>query len=88
MGRFPDNVLPPEAPLRFRPRNKLEKALFAQFQQLDAEGDGRIPQEALVAALTEHGEAALAEAAGAADVDGDGSLDAREFITSMTGLQV
>lgn len=81
-SQFQKNVLPLNTPFVFRPRNKVEKALFVQFEAL-ARGRDTISAVELQQMFVQAEMFRYADAAAVADQDGDGLVDPREFVMAM-----
>lgn len=80
---FQKNVLPLNTPFSMRPRNKVEAALFAQFD-IVSKGRKAVPQEEVEALFDSLGNKRLANAVRDADKDGDGEINPIEFVMAMS----
>lgn len=83
---YKKNVLPLDTPFAFRARNKFEGVLVENFQKL-SKGSNMIPATDLADLFRRLGETKLAEAVQTADKDGDGRVNAEEFVISSCQLK-
>lgn len=83
---YEKNVLPAGTPFAFRPRNKFEEMMVQNFKKL-SHGSNMIPAPELEALFRKTGEDKLADAVKVADIDGDGKIDAEEFVMSNCKLR-
>lgn len=83
---YEKNVLPVDAPFVFRPRNKFEGILVEDFKKI-AKGSNMIPAQDLQDLFRRLGETKMADAVKDADRDGDGNVNAEEFVISSCQMK-